>query len=264
MKISIILSTYNRPKALLAVLEAIELQTVKGFEVCIADDGSTSETAQVIEHFQQQATFPIHHAWQADNGFRAASARNKAVKLSVGDYLLFLDGDCIPRPDWIQQHISLAETGSFVAGNRVLLDPEITHEIEERKLRCCDLFGIKLFQHRRHINRLLPLMRLPLGGLRAIKATSWEKVRTCNLGVWRKNFIEVNGFDEAYEGWGFEDSDLAIRLLNSGIHRKLGIFATTVLHLYHREYDRQLTGINRERLEQRIRSKVTLPEKGLI
>ena len=166
MKISIILSTYNRPKALLAVLEAIELQTVKGFEVCIADDGSTSETAQVIEHFQQQAAFPIHHAWQEDKGFRAASARNKAVKLSSGDYLLFLDGDCIPRPDWIQQHISLAEDGSFVAGNRVLLDSEITHEIEERKLHCHDLFGVKLFQHRRHINRLLPLMGTSVNSLK--------------------------------------------------------------------------------------------------
>ena len=107
MKASIILSTYNRPQALLTVLEALKLQTIQDFEVCIADDGSTKDTQQIIENFQQNSAFPILHAWQDDRGFRAASARNNAVRISSGDYLLFLDGDCIPRPNWIQQHLAL-------------------------------------------------------------------------------------------------------------------------------------------------------------
>ncbi len=100
--------------------------------------------------------------------------------------------------------------------------------------------------------------------MRKLKPTSWAKVRTCNLGVWRQDFLAVNGFDEAYEGWGFEDSDLAIRLINLGMQRKLGLFATTVFHLYHRENDRHLAGINRQRLEQRLQNKITFPEKGLL
>lgn len=264
MKASIILSTYNRPQALLTVLEALKLQTIQDFEVCIADDGSTKDTQQIIENFQQQSAFPILHAWQDDRGFRAASARNNAVRMSSGDYLLFLDGDCIPRPNWIQQHLALSEKHAFVAGNRVLLDETLSHAIETHRISFTDLFGLNVLRHKEHINRLIPLLKIPLGSMRKLKPTSWAKVRTCNLGVWRQDFLAVNGFDEAYEGWGFEDSDLAIRLINLGMQRKLGLFATTVFHLYHRENDRHLADINCQRLEQRLQNKIILPEKGLL
>ena len=238
--------------------------TIQDFEVCIADDGSTKDTQQIIENFQQNSAFPILHAWQDDRGFRAASARNNAVRMSSGDYLLFLDGDCIPRPNWIQQHLTLSEKHAFVAGNRVLLDETLSHAIETHRIPFTDLFGLNVLRHKEHINRLIPLLKIPLGSMRKLKPTSWAKVRTCNLGIWRQDFLAVNGFDEAYEGWGFEDSDLAIRLINLGMQRKLGLFATTVFHLYHRENDRHLAGINRQRLEQRLQNKITLPEKGLL
>jgi hypothetical protein len=99
------------------------------------------------------------------------------------------------------------------------------------------------------INRTLPLRSLPLGPLRKLAATRWQRVRTCNLALWRRDFATVNGFDEAYAGWGFEDSDLAVRLLNAGVRRKEGAFATGVLHLWHRENDRRFEGENLARLQ---------------
>lgn len=160
MKASIILSTYNRPQALLTVLEALNLQTIQDFEVCIADDGSTKDTQQIIENFQQKSAFPILHAWQDDRGFRAASARNNAVRMSSGDYLLFLDGDCIPRPNWIHQHLTLSEKHAFVAGNRVLLDETLSHAIETHRIPFTDLFGLNVLRHKDHINRLMPLLKI--------------------------------------------------------------------------------------------------------
>ena len=97
----------------------------------------------------------------------------------------------------------------------------------------------------------------------AIATSRWQRVRTCNLGVWMDDFRRVRGFDETFEGWGFEDSDLAVRLLNAGVRRKEGAFATGVLHLWHRENDRKHEGRNWELLQQRIRAGDTLPAKGL-
>jgi GT2 family glycosyltransferase len=88
-------------------------------------------------------------------------------------------------------------------------------------------------------------------------------VRTCNLGVWRADLTRVNGFDEVFEGWGYEDSDLAVRLINSGVRRKEGAYATGVLHLWHRENDRRAEGENWERLQRRIRERATRAERGL-
>lgn len=263
MRFSVIVSTYNRPRALAAVLEALCYQTVSNFETVIADDGSAEETELTIRSFQKRVPYPLMHAWQSDRGFRAASSRNSAVRQSSGDYLLFLDGDCLPRADWVARHASLAEKGYFVAGNRVLLDAAITKQIEDGVLPVQEFLTNHPLRYRNHLNRVIPLVKLPLGPFRKLNSHAWEKARTCNLAIWRQDFLDVNGFDEAYEGWGFEDSDLAIRLLNLGRKRKLGACATAVLHLYHEEYDRRLAGVNRERLESHIRNKVIRAEKGL-
>lgn len=99
--------------------------------------------------------------------------------------------------------------------------------------------------------------------MRKLGARRWQRVRTCNLGVWADDFRAVNGFDEAFEGWGYEDSDLAVRLLNYGVRRKEGAFATAVLHLWHRENDRTREGENWRRLQSRITAGTVRAELGL-
>ncbi len=111
MKISVIVSTYNRPNALLCVLSSLNDQSSLEFETVIADDGSSSETEKMIAKFRNEPKFEMQHVWQKDDGFRAAQIRNKAVAKSKGDYLVFLDGDCAVFPDFISRHMQLAEKG---------------------------------------------------------------------------------------------------------------------------------------------------------
>jgi len=265
MLISVIITTYNRPGALRAVLDGLAAQQDRGFEIVVADDGSRDDTRALVESVRTTAPLPIQHVWQEDSGFRAGAARNRASEQASGGYLLFLDGDCVPRPDYIAQHRRLAEHGWMVAGNRVLLSESFTRTAlaERLPLHAWTMAEWRAARQRGDINRTLPLTSLPLGPMRKLAAHRWQRVRTCNLGVWTTDFGRVGGFDESFEGWGFEDSDLAVRLLNAGVRRKEGAFATGVLHLWHRENDRRHEGRNWELLQDRIRTGATRPLQGL-
>jgi glycosyltransferase involved in cell wall biosynthesis len=264
MLISVVVTTYNRPDALRAVLAGLAAQSDRGFEVLVADDGSRDDTRQLVE--RTAAGFPVRlaHVWQDDDGFRAGAARNRAAAAAKGGYLIFLDGDCVPRPDFIAQHRALAERGWMVAGNRILLSEAFTRRVlaESVPIEHWSDAQWRDARARGDINRTLPFARLALGALRKIAARRWQRVRTCNLGVWVDDFRKVNGFDETFAGWGYEDSDLAVRLLNAGIRRKEGAFATGVLHLWHRENDRRHEGKNWDRLQARIASGETRAELG--
>jgi glycosyltransferase involved in cell wall biosynthesis len=265
MLISVVVTTYNRPDALRAVLEGLAAQTDRNFEVIVADDGSRPDTRALVEHMAGRFPVPLAHVWQEDAGFRAGAARNRAVERARGEYIVFLDGDCVARPDFVARHRSLAQRGWMVAGNRILLSESFTaRALQERiPLHTWSADQWRAARRRGDINRTLPFVHLPLGPLRKLAASRWQRVRTCNLGVWTDDFLRVAGFDETFEGWGFEDSDLAVRLLNAGVRRKEGAFATGVLHLWHRENDRRHEGRNWNMLQQRIRSRETMPAKGL-
>ena len=126
MLISVVVTTYNRPDALRAVLAGLAAQTDHGFEVLVADDGSRDDTRQLVERTAAAFPVPVAHVWQEDEGFRAGAARNRAAAVARGEYLVFLDGDCVPRPDFVAQHRTLAERGWMVAGNRILLSEAFT------------------------------------------------------------------------------------------------------------------------------------------
>lgn len=254
--VSVIATTYNRPDALRAVLAGLMAQRERRFEVLIADDGSRDDTRRLVESIAAAAPVHVGHVWQEDCGFRAGAARNRAAAQARGQYLIFLDGDCVPRPDFIARHRQLAERGWMVAGNRILLSEDFTREVlaAQEPIHAWTRRRWREARARGAINRLLPLRHLVLGPLRKLGARRWQRVRSCNLGIWADDFCTVDGFDESFEGWGFEDSDLAVRLLNHGVRRKEGAFATGVLHLWHRENDRAREGENRQRLQQRIAS----------
>ena len=264
-RVSVVVTTYNRPDALAAVLHGLFAQDDRTFEVLVADDGSRDETRLRVEALAREAPVPVTHVWQPDEGFRAGAARNRASTRAQGDYLVFLDGDCVPRGDWIARHRALAEPGWMVAGNRVLLAEAFTRAVLDGGLpvHAWTSAQWREAQRRGDVNRVAPLRALPLGPLRKLAARRWQRVRTCNLGVWRGDFEAVNGFDEAFEGWGFEDSDLAVRLLARGVRRKEGAFATGVLHLWHRENDRRFEGENQRRLRARIASGEVRATRGL-
>lgn len=271
MLISVIVTTYNRPDALSAVIRALLDQTDANFEVVIADDGSSEPTREMIRTFQQStpARGPkrIIHAWQPDAGFRASAARNLGVFASHGDYLIFLDGDCLPRPDFVERHRLIAETGFMVSGSRVLLSEKFTNKLLAGT-QPVPVYGRGLLywlvqRLAGNANKVVPLIHLPDSRLRHYRAVRWNRIKSCNLAIWRNDFSAVNGFDESFVGWGHEDADLVLRLARHGVRRKGGAFSTEVFHLWHRENTRATESENRLRVEQRMQSGLIKATLGL-
>jgi glycosyltransferase involved in cell wall biosynthesis len=260
MKISVILTTYNRPEALMAVFEGYRAQTDQDFEIIVADDGSTIETKFLINDFKKRSTVGLKHVWQEDKGFRAAAIRNLALARSDADYIIFSDGDCIPLPSFIEKHRALSERSWFLSGNRILLSETFTNKILTDKICINTWTKAQWFRAflRRDINRFKPFLFLPkFAPLRKTLAKRYHGVMTCNLSAWRDDLIKINGLDESYLGWGLEDSDLVIRLLRSGVRHKSARFAAPVLHLWHKGYDMTKFGENKKRLDELMGSNRT-------
>jgi glycosyltransferase involved in cell wall biosynthesis len=252
--ISVIVTTYNREDALDAALRALARQSDRNFEIVIADDGSRPDTARIVESWQARLPLPLKHVRHEHVGFRGGEIRNRGICASQGELCIFLDGDCLAPADFIAAHRALHEPGWFVTGNRILLSPELTTTVLSQRIEAESWTFAALLQQRLHggINRLLPTLRLPLGPLRKLNATSWRGAQTCNLAVARRDLDRIDGFDSAYVGWGLEDSDLVVRLLRAGLRRKDGRFATGVLHLWHPPNDRSQLPANQARLDEVI------------
>jgi glycosyltransferase involved in cell wall biosynthesis len=238
--ISIIVLTYNREDALDAVMRGLAAQTDGRFEVIVADDGSGPATTDVVAAWASRVGGRLVHVRHEDRGFRIAEIRNRAILASEGEVCVFLDGDCIPRPDFVAAHRRLAEPGWLVAGNRVLLSGGLTARVLRERLEVERWPPSRWMTAWRNgeVNRLAPLLRLPLGPLRRSSARAWRGVRGANLAIRRGDLDRVDGFDAAFHGWGREDSDLVVRLMRAGTRRKDGRFATGVLHLWHPESER--------------------------
>ena len=263
--ISIIVTTYKREDALEAVLRALVEQSDRDFEVVVADDGSGPATAALIAEWRPHFAHGLIHVWHADDGFRAAEIRNRAILASHGWYCVFLDGDCIPRAGFVAAHRRLAEPGWFVAGNRVLLSQALTHQVIAEKLapQHWPLSRWAGERMRGGVNRLAALLDLPLGGLRKLRARMWRGARSCNLGIWRADLDRVDGFDADYRGWGKEDSDILVRLLRAGVRRKDGGFATGVIHLWHPEAPRGDLVANERKLGTIVASDRIRAQRGM-
>lgn len=236
MKTSLIISTYNWPQALKLVLKSVKNQSELPDEVLIADDGSTEETRQLISDFQKNFPVPIIHIWHEDKGFRASEIRNKAIKKSQYEYIIQIDGDIVIHKHFIKDHKNLAKKGCFISGSRVLVNKELT----ERKIILGDekfspfSKGITNFFNAIHfpfVNHFIKPKNTPIEKL-------IYRIRGCNMSFWRKDLIDVAGYDESFIGWGREDSELIMRLLKKGLYLKRIKMAGIQYHLYHKENDR--------------------------
>ena len=239
--ITVIVSTYNRPHELWGVLRSLSNQTVRDFEIVVADDGSGQETAQVVSEWQKVANGRLLHVWHEDTGFRLAEIRNRAIAASHGEYVVFLDGDCIPSRDFVARHTRLAQRGWMVCGHRLMLTKTLTDEVLRDRLPIEEwtLWNWVRQFRRGTIDRFQPMLRLPGQAWRR-RTTKGRpnKVRGCNMAVWRTDLVKVDGFDAELVGWGHEDNDLATRLELVGVKLKDGRWATGVYHLWHELADR--------------------------
>lgn len=264
MKISLIIATYNNPVFLEMVLLTVKSQKLNAeyysnVEIIIADDGSTRDTKILIDKYSNILPFKLKHIWHEDNGFRLAAIRNLAVKNSTGEYLVFLDCDCLLAEDFIANQLLLREKGFCVAGNRVLLSQQYTAEITKTldvSITQNNFIQNILFKLTGKTNKLLTSLRLsPNAAWRKSRIRDWKMPKGCNFALWHEDYIKVNGFDESFSGWGHEDSDIAVRLLHAGVLIKDGRFAVSVFHLWHKENSRARKNINYDKLMQRIADK---------
>lgn len=251
--ISVVITTYNRSDALALVLEGLKQQTDRCFEIVVADDGSTSAHQDQIALACASTGLAITHVWHPDIGFTAAQARNLGVAATKGRYLVLMDGDCVPEIDFVARHRALMQAGCFVNGSRVLLSEALT----QRLLAHADSItsrSVAYWLRRRwsgEASKLTGLMRLPDFRYRLQPQFVWKGIRSCNMAVWKSDYLRVNGFDESFVGWGHEDADFVLRLHNAGLVRKNGFCATEVYHLWHREASRTREGVNADKVRQR-------------
>ena len=235
--ISVLLATYNWPQALSLCLQALKQQTDNDFEIVICDDGSKEDTQKLIEKFQLNYPVNICHLWQEDLGFRKTLILNKGIHTAKGDYLVFLDGDCIPQPDFIAQHRKLSEKNHVVTGSRILSTESLTKKLCDSGQWSSKLLGATalIWGYKGLINKWLALfIKLPNHPMRLYKEFEWRRIKGCNMACWKSDALEIGGFDETLIGWGHEDADFIYRLQSQGVIRKSGAWATEVIHLWHK------------------------------
>ncbi len=260
MKLSVIVTTYNRPDALVKVLDGLLSQTVLPHEIIIADDGSTDETAQAVKPFiDNQHTVNVIHAWHEDKGFRAAAVRNLAIRKSSGDYLVCLDGDCIPEKHFIEDHLALAREKTFFQGKRLLVGEKIQHTLTAAAVR--NKFSLFLLALQGNLSNAHHLVRIPW--FPCIKTRRLSGIRSCNMGFFKKDIVAVNGFNEDFSGWGREDSELAVRLYNLGLMRREHPFMAVCFHLWHPENDMSNLEVNNTLLKSMMNSGKNVCVNGL-
>ncbi len=257
MKTALLISTYNWPQALELIFKSIHEQTHLPDEVLIADDGSTNETKQLIDDFARKSTFKVIHVWQEDNGFRKAIILNKAVAKSSCEYIIQIDGDCIMHPEFIEDHKKNAQKNVYLYGTRATITKDALPRIFNEKQTKFNFLSKNIKKKTRTIHSaLLSKLYKPHEGFSS-------NFRGCNVSFWREDFIAINGYNESFEGWGREDSDLVIRLGNKGVLAKRLRYVGIVYHIYHPENSRDNLNENDLIQNESIQNKIIRTEKGI-
>ncbi len=254
---SLVITTYNSPDVLDLAIRSALAQSEPPCEIIVADDGSTSDTAILVEAHNAASRIPVTHVWQEDRGFRAAASRNGAIAAARGNYIVIIDGDMLLHSDFIRDHKRMALKGTFIQGSRVLLSMENTRQrLETRRI------SVSLFE--KGLGNRKNAVRSPLlSRLFVMKGRALNGIRSCNMSFFREDCLRVNGFNEDFVGWGREDSEFAVRLINCGIFRRNVRFSAIAYHLWHKENLRHSIAQNDQRLEQAIAGKLTKSPNGI-
>ena len=234
MQVSMVVSTYNQPRWLERALWGYASQTDLDFELLIADDGSGPETAAVIDRMRRLLPVPIRHVWHEDRGFRKTEILNRAILASRGDYLIFSDGDCVPRNDFIATHRRLAAPRRFLAGTIIRLPMDLSERLGQREITSGDFADLRwLRAHGYRGGHAFRLMRAPL--LPAVADLISHIPVTFdgnNVSTWKEGLVAVNGFDHEMR-YGWEDRSLGDRLRHYGYRGKRVRHRAVALHLDH-------------------------------
>ena len=234
-KISVIISTYNQPNWLEKVLWSYELQTFRDFEIIIADDGSDHRTKAVISKFQSNSLIAIRHVWHEDEGFRKTIILNKALVQARSEYVIFTDGDCIARKDFVETHLKLRQPKAFLSGGYFKLSKGISDVITKSDIESQNCFNSKWLLERGQ-EKSFKLNKLTAMGLKAKLLNTLTPTKATfdgmNTSGWKQALLDVNGFDERM-AYGGEDREIGERLVNLGIRFIQVRYSAICVHLFH-------------------------------
>lgn len=236
-RITVVVSTYEQPSHLECALAGYAGQGDRDFELVVADDGSGPATRAVVERMTTIVGVPLRHVWQEDDGFRKSRILNRAILASSGDYLIFTDGDCIPRPDLVASHRRLARPGHFVSSMYVRLDEAVTVRITPDDARHGRATNYRWLRANGAPDRPdLRRLRYPrwVGALMDNRVPRDRRTfNGNNASVWRADAERVNGFEERFRTYGYEDSEFGLRLEAAGVRGFQARHRALVVHLYH-------------------------------
>ena len=235
MFVSVIISTYESPEWLAKVVWGYAAQTHRQFEIVIADDGSSSSTAKCIEELSRGTGLSLSHVWHEKQGFRKCRILNQAILAAAGDYLLFSDGDCIPRHDFIEQHVRLAAPGRLLSGGRLklprMLSEQIAlNDISSRRIADLNWLLANGCPKSRQLLRLTAQGRM--AAIMDLMTTTRATFNGHNTSVWKSDVLRVNGFDERL-GYGGLDRELGERMFNAGVRPRQIRHRAVCVHLDH-------------------------------
>ena len=255
----VIVTTYNNPQALHFALLGLEGQSTQAFNVCVADDGSGNETPELVSHWQHRfGSERFRHVWHPDNGFAKNEILNKAIATSTAGYLIFIDGDCIASPGFVQRHFDLRKPGQFVSGSLIRMPLEVNELLNDGLITTKTIFQVDWLKAHKSIRRLgswLKSASLPLSISDFLERISPVKKvwNGCNSSGWRSDLIKVNGFDESMK-YGSEDVEMGVRLNNAGIIGRHSRYSAPLLHIEHaRGYADPLVAASNKRYMKTVR-----------
>lgn len=230
-EVAVLVSTYQRPQHLRRSLEALRCQDVPAasMEVVVTDDGSVDETPQIVEEFAATVPFRVHWTTHPHTGFHLSRSRNEGVAASTAPYIIFLDGDCLVTQDHVRQHLRYRQPRTVLAGYFYALDQATTEQIDLAAVRRGDF-----------------TKNVPAAELRKVRKLDWKarwynmlhhptkpKLHGASVGVWRSDYVAINGYDEEFRGWGCEDDDLRLRLRASGVRIRSLVRWAKIYHMWH-------------------------------
>jgi glycosyltransferase involved in cell wall biosynthesis len=268
MGISVIITTYNQPEWLQKTLIGFKYQIVDAFEVVIADDGSDERTKAVIEEFRQTSPFEIQHIWHPDTGFNKCGILNKAIMAAKYDYLLFTDGDCIPRRDFVAVHLREAERGRFLSGGYFKLNTAVSNMIGEREISLQQPFSPSWLRSagQEFTYKMLKFVNVRflewLFNTITVTKPTWNGH---NVSGFKDDIIAVNGYNEDMQ-YGGLDRELGERLENYGVRGKQIRYSAVCVHLDHpRPYRNKKTLSQNKAIRGRVKAeKIVWAERGIV
>jgi glycosyltransferase involved in cell wall biosynthesis len=232
------MTTYENPRSLALCLESVAQQSHLPDSICIADDGSGAETANVITAFAaRMAPRPVRHVWHEDTGFEKCTILNKAIASSKAEFLLFIDGDVLIHPDFLARHFARAQQGRFSTGSLIRLDDPATRGLTTQEVASGIVFDRQWLRDHRAIDRFgtwLKTMPLPFAVQALLDRLTPVRRALCgaNWSAYRQDILTVNGFDETIK-YGGLDKELGIRLENAGIKGQHLRYTAPLVHLDH-------------------------------